>query len=61
MKKAEEKARVERLAEELKERQRRKALARDRVSIHSTRSAGRGGRRHWDDDIAMYEGLVSAM
>ncbi|KIJ64645.1 hypothetical protein HYDPIDRAFT_71223, partial [Hydnomerulius pinastri MD-312] len=57
MKKAEQKAKVERLAEELKERQRRKALALDRQSIHSNRSSGRGGRRHWDADIAMYDGL----
>lgn len=61
MKKAEQKAKVERLAEELKERQRRKALARDRGSVHSNRSGGRGGRRHWDDDIAMYNGLGNAV
>ncbi|KAI6147103.1 hypothetical protein BKA82DRAFT_1004565 [Pisolithus tinctorius] len=54
MKKAEEKARMERLAEELKERQRRKMLAMDKRSIHS--SGGRS-RRHWDDDRAMYDGL----
>lgn len=59
MKKAEQKAKVERLAEELKERQRRKSLAKDRGSIHSGRS-GRG-RRRWDDDIAMYNGLGSAV
>ncbi|KAH7885282.1 hypothetical protein F5I97DRAFT_1928681 [Phlebopus sp. FC_14] len=57
MKQAEQKAKVERLAEELKERQRRKALAQDRQSTHSHRSYGRNGRRQWDDDIAMYNGL----
>lgn len=60
MKKAEQKAKVERLAEELKERQRRKALAKDRGSIHSNRSGGRN-RRHWDTDIAMYDGLGNAI
>lgn len=55
--KAEAKAKVERLAEELKERQRRKATTLDRQSVHSGRSFGRGTRRHWDDDIAMYDGL----
>lgn len=61
MKKAEQKAKVERLAEELKERQRRKALAKDRGSIHSNRSGVGRGRRHWDDDIAMYDGLGNAV
>jgi hypothetical protein len=48
---------VERLAEELKDRQRRKAATLDRQSVHSHRSFGRPARRHWDDDIAMYNGL----
>ncbi|KAF9221639.1 galactose oxidase [Gyrodon lividus] len=60
MKKAEQKAKVERLAEELKERQRRKTLALDKQSVHSNRSVGRGGRRQWDSDIAMYDGLGGA-
>jgi len=60
MKKSEEKAKLERLAEELKERKRRKALAQDRVSVHSNWSGGRGGRRNWDH-IAMYDGLGNAM
>lgn len=55
--KAESKAKVQRLAEELKERQRRKAATLDRQSVHSHRSFGRPTRRHWDDDIAMYDGL----
>ncbi|KAG2129113.1 hypothetical protein DEU56DRAFT_817672 [Suillus clintonianus] len=55
--KAEAKAKVERLAEELKERQRRKAATFDRQSVHSHRSFGRVPRRHWDADIAMYDGL----
>lgn len=55
--KAESKAKVERLAEELKDRQRRKAATLDRQSVHSHRSFGRVARRHWDDDIAMYDGL----
>lgn len=53
MKKAEEKARTERLAEELKERQRRKMLAQDSRSI---RSHGARGRR-WDEERSMYDGL----
>ncbi|KAH7928464.1 hypothetical protein BV22DRAFT_1004879, partial [Leucogyrophana mollusca] len=56
-KKAEAKAKMEQLAEELKERQRRKASTQDRQSVHSGRSNGRGGRRQWDDDRAMYDGL----
>jgi len=62
MKKAEQKDKLERLAEELKERKRRKALAqdKDRGSVHSNRSVGRGGPRHWDH-IAMYDGLGNAM
>lgn len=59
MKKAEQRARLERLAEELKERKRRKALAPEKGSVHSTRSGGRN--RHWDSDIAMYDGLGNAM
>lgn len=55
--KAESKAKVQRLAEELKERQRRKAATVDRQSVHSHRSYGRSPRRHWDHDIAMYDGL----
>jgi hypothetical protein len=55
--KAEHKAKLERLAEELKDRQRRKAATLDRQSVHSHRSFGRVARRHWDDDIAMYDGL----
>lgn len=55
--KAEAKAKVERLAEELKERQRRKVATLDRQSVHSHRSFGRVARRHWDDDIPMYNGL----
>ena len=60
MKKAEQKDRLERLAEELKERKRRKALAldKDRGSVRSDRSGGRGGYR---DHIAMYDGLGNAM
>ena len=59
MKKAEQKAKLERLAEELKERQRRKGLAPEKGSVHSNRSGGRA--RHWDSDIAMYDGLGNAM
>jgi len=55
--KAEAKARRDRLAEELKERQRRRAATFDRQSVHSRRSFGRPNRRHWDEDISMYEGL----
>ncbi|KAG1885049.1 hypothetical protein F4604DRAFT_1952096 [Suillus subluteus] len=55
--KAEAKAKVERLAEELKERQRRKVASVDRQSVHTHRSFGRVARRHWDDDIPMYNGL----
>ncbi|KAG2155958.1 uncharacterized protein EDB93DRAFT_1079960 [Suillus bovinus] len=55
--KAEAKAKVERLAEELKQRQRRKVSTLDRQSLHSHRSFGRGARRPWEGDIAMYEGL----
>lgn len=55
--KAEAKAKVERLAEELKERKRRKVATLDRQSVHSHRSFGRVPRRHWDADIAMYDGL----
>jgi len=55
MKKAEDKAKVERLAEELKERQRRKALAPDKGSV---RSNGSGGRPR---EIAMYGGLEGVM
>ncbi|KIK93727.1 hypothetical protein PAXRUDRAFT_495840 [Paxillus rubicundulus Ve08.2h10] len=63
MKKAEQKAKVERLAEELKERERRKLLALDKQSVHSNRSGvrGGGGRRQWDSDIAMYNGLGAAI
>jgi hypothetical protein len=61
MKKSEQKAKVERLAEELKERERRKLLALDKQSVHSNRSGVRGGRRHWDSDIAMYNGLGGAI
>lgn len=61
MKKAEQKDKVERLAEELKERKRRQALARERGSVHSQRSGGRTGHGPWDTHIAMYDGLGSAM
>ncbi|KAG6377049.1 hypothetical protein JVT61DRAFT_1098 [Boletus reticuloceps] len=61
MKKAEQRAKVERLAEELKERKRRKTLAQDEDSAHSDRSGGRDDRRHWDTRIAMYDGLGNAM
>jgi len=61
MKKAEQRAKVERLAEELKERKRRKTLAQDQDSVHSDRSGGRDGQRHWDTRIAMYDGLGNAM
>lgn len=54
--KAESKARTERLAEDLKERQRRKIATLDKQSLHSHRSFGRV-RRNWDGDISMYDGL----
>jgi len=61
MKKAEQKAKVERLAEELKERKRRQALAQDKQDKGSVRSDRSGrGRRHYDQ-IAMYDGLGNAM
>ena len=55
MKKAEQKAKLERLAEELKERQRRKGLAPEKESVRSLGTGGRG--RHWDAERAMYDGL----
>jgi hypothetical protein len=60
MKKAEKKAKRLRLAEELKERERRKGLMQDKQSIHSNRSGGRGGRRNWDPDASLYGGLGAA-
>ncbi|KAG9315828.1 hypothetical protein JVU11DRAFT_3477 [Chiua virens] len=61
MEKAERKARTERLAEELKERQRRKTLAPERGSVRSKGSEGRNARRQWDSDLAMYDGLASGL
>lgn len=55
--KVEAKARTERLAEELKKRQLRKASVVERQSVHSHRSYGRFTRRHVGDDVAMYDGL----
>jgi len=55
MKKAEQKAKLERLAEELKERQRRKGLAPEKESVHSLQTTDR--RRRYDADRAMYDGL----
>lgn len=62
MKKAEQQAKVERLAEELKERKRRQALAQDRSSVHSNPSAGRAQpHSHWDGHKAMYGGLENVV
>ena len=57
-KKEEARYRMEMLALELKERERQKASAADRQSTHSGRSHGRG-RRQWDEEVAMYDGLVA--
>jgi len=57
-KKEEARYKMEMLALELKERERQKAAAVDRQSTHSGRSLGRG-RRQWDEEVAMYDGLAA--